>query len=103
MPEPRGRMFEDFSRFVSDAADMAHGVRREAELLMKAQVERLLASMDIVSREEFEAVKAMAIKARDENERLEKRILALEAHLGVTPPAAPRGEGRAEGGSDPSI
>ncbi len=99
MPETRGRMFEDFSRFMSDAAEMAHGVRREAEQLMKAQVERLLASMDIVSREEFEAVKAMAIRARDENERLEKRIAALEAHLGLTPPAAPA----ADTGGDPSI
>lgn len=96
MPETRGRMFEDISRLMSDAADMAQGVRREAESLAKAQVERLLASMDIVSREEFEAVKAMAIKARDENERLEKRILALEAHLGVTPPAE-------DAGKDPSI
>ena len=99
MPETRGGMFEDLSRLMSDAADMAHGVRREAESLMKAQVERLLASMDIVSREDFEAVKAMAIKARDENERLEKRILALEAHLGVTPPAAPS----EDTGRDPSI
>lgn len=95
MPETRGRMFEDLSRLMTDAADMAHGVRREAESLMKAQVERLLAGMDIVSREEFEAAKTMAIKARDENERLEKRLLALEAHLGVTP-AAPAG-------SDPAI
>ncbi len=99
MPETRGRMFEDFSRLMSDAADMAQGVRREAESLAKAQVERLLASMDIVSREEFEAVKAMAIKARDENERLEKRILALEAHLGVTPPVALS----EDAGKDPSI
>jgi BMFP domain-containing protein YqiC len=99
MPETRGRMFDDISRLMSDAADMAQGVRREAESLAKAQVERLLASMDIVSREEFEAVKAMAIKARDENERLEKRILALEAPLGVTPPAAPS----EDTGKDPSI
>ncbi len=98
MPETRGRMFEDFSRFVSDAADMAHGVRKEAEQLMKAQVERLLATMDVVSREEFEAAKTMAIKARDENERLEKRILALEAHLGVAPPTAPIADG-----GDPEI
>lgn len=99
MPETRGRMFEDLSRIMNDAADMAQGVRREAESLMKAQVERLFASMDIVSREEFEAVKTMAVKARDENERLEKRILALETHLGVTPPAGPS----EDIGKDPSI
>ncbi len=98
MAETRGRMFEDFSRIMSDAAEMAHGVRKEAESLMKGQVERLLASMDVVSREEFEAAKAMAIKARDENERLEKRIAALEAQLGMAPPTAPAGQG-----GDPSI
>src|SRR6185437_9262900 len=87
MAETRGRMFDDVSRFMSDAAGMAQGVRREAESLVKAQVERLLSSMDVVSREEFEATKAMAIKARDENERLEKRIVALEAKLGITPAA----------------
>jgi BMFP domain-containing protein YqiC len=97
MPETRGRIFDDFSRLMSDAAGMAQGVRREAESLMKAQVERLLATMDVVSREEFEATKAMAIKARDENERLEKRILALEAHLGITAPPAPSGP------ADPAI
>ena len=91
MAETRGRMFEDFSRIMSDAAEMAHGVRKEAESLMKAQVERLLASMDVVSREEFEAAKAMAIKARDENERLEQRIAALEAQQGICPPTAPEG------------
>ncbi|MGO9133009.1 MAG: accessory factor UbiK family protein [Methylovirgula sp.] len=85
MAEARGRMFEDFSKLMTDAAEMAHGVRREAESLVKGQVEKLLATMDVVSREEFEAAKAMAIKARDENERLEKRIAALEAHLGIAP------------------
>lgn len=85
MAETRGRMFDDFSRFMSDAAGMAQGVRKEVESLVKAQVERLLSSMDVVSREEFEATKAMAIRARDENERLEKRIVALEARLGIAP------------------
>jgi BMFP domain-containing protein YqiC len=92
-------MFDDFSRLMSDAAGMAQGVRREAESLVKAQVERLLASMDVVSREEFEAAKAMAIRARDENERLEKRILTLEAHLGIVPAVEPG----TDGGADPAI
>lgn len=85
MADTRGRMFDDVSRFMSDAAGMAQGVRKEAESLVKAQVERLLSAMDVVSREEFEATKEMAIKARDENERLEKRIVALEARLGIAP------------------
>jgi BMFP domain-containing protein YqiC len=60
---------------------MATGVRREAETLLKTQLERLLATMDVVSREEHEAVKEMAAAARDDNERLEARIAALEARL----------------------
>jgi len=92
MPQSRGTMFDDFSRLMTDAAEMAHGVRREAETMVKAQVERLLASMDVVSREEFEATRDMAIAARDENERLAKRIAALEAKISVEP-AAPSPSG----------
>ena len=81
MRETRGNMFEDFSRLMTDAAEVAHGVRREAETVLKGQVERLLHTMDIVTREEFEAVKEMAARAREENEKLAKRIAALEARL----------------------
>jgi BMFP domain-containing protein YqiC len=89
MRQPGGRLFDDFSRLVTDASGLAAGVRREIDTVVRGQVERLLAAMDVVSREEFEAAKAMASLARDENERLEKRILALEAKLGspATPPA----------------
>lgn len=83
MPETRGSMFDDFTKLMSDAAGVAHGVRKEAESMMKAQAERFLATMDVVSREEFEAAKAMAVKAREENERLEKRIADLEAKLAM--------------------
>lgn len=88
MPQPGGRLFDDFSRLVTDASGLAAGVRREIETAVRGQVERLLAAMDVVSREEFEAAKRMASLARDENERLEKRILALEQKLGTagTPP-----------------
>ena len=57
---------------------MAQGVRREAETMVKTQIERLLASMDVVTREEFEAVRDMAAAAREENESLKARIAALE-------------------------
>jgi BMFP domain-containing protein YqiC len=87
----QSRVYEDFTRLVTDAAEMAQGVRREAETAIKSQLERLLATMDVVTREEFEAVKEMAAKARDENERLSARIADLEKKLG----AAPKG-----GGSD---
>ncbi len=82
MPQSR-RVFDDFSRLMNDATEIAQGVRREAEGAVKAQVERFLSAMDIVSREEFEAVREMAIAARDENDQLKKRIEALEAKLGA--------------------
>lgn len=83
MRQPRGRIFDDFSRLFSDASGVANGVRREAETVVKAQVERLLTAMDVVTREEFEAARQMAVMARDENERLERRIKELEARLGT--------------------
>lgn len=81
MNQPRGRLFDDVSRLVSDAAGMASSVRREVETIVKTQMERLLSSMDVVQREEFEAVKEMAALAREENDKLEARIKALEAKL----------------------
>jgi BMFP domain-containing protein YqiC len=77
----QNRVYEDFTRLVTDAAEMAQGVRREAETVIKSQLERMLASMDVITREEFEAVKEMAAKARDENEKLSQRLAALEASL----------------------
>ncbi len=82
MPQTSGRLFDDLSRLITDAAGLAEGARREVETLVKAQFERLLAGMDVVTREEFEAVKEMAAKARGENEALAARIAALEAKLG---------------------
>lgn len=66
---------------MTDAAGAAQGMKREVETLMRSQGERFLREMDVVSREEFEAVKAMAEKARAENEALAARIVALEAAL----------------------
>jgi BMFP domain-containing protein YqiC len=93
MVEPRGRILDDFARLVTDAAGVAQGVRREAETLARAQLDRLITSMDLVSREEFEAVRDMAGRAREENEALQKRIAALEATLAVGATAASAGSG----------
>ena len=79
----QNRLLDDFARLFTDAAGMAQGVRREAEGVVKAQFERLIRDMDVVSREEFEAVREKAILAREENERLAARITALEAKLGI--------------------
>ena len=81
MPQTRGRLFDDISRLMTDAAGLAEGARREVETIARSQLERLMAGMDVVSREEFEAVREMAVRARAENEKLEARIAALEARL----------------------
>ncbi len=65
MPQTSGRLFDDLSRLITDAAGLAEGARREVETIVRAQFERLLAGMDVVTREEFEAVKDMAAKARE--------------------------------------
>jgi len=75
------RFLDELSKLLSDAAGAAQGMRREVETLMKAQGERILRDMDVVQREEFEAVKEMAAKARDENERLSARVAELESEL----------------------
>ena len=73
------RVLDDVARLMTDAAEVAQGVRREAETAVKSQLDRLLATMDVVSREEFEVVKQMAAMAREENEKLSQRVTALEA------------------------
>lgn len=85
MPQSSNRLLDELAKLMTDAAGAAQGVRQEAEAVVRGQAERILADMDVVRREEFEAVKAMAEKAREENERLEARIAALEAKL---PPAS---------------
>lgn len=85
MPQTSNRIFDEIGRVMTDAAGVAQGVRREVEGVMRSQAERILADLDVVKREEFEAVRAMAVKAREENERLQARIAALEAKLGLGP------------------
>jgi BMFP domain-containing protein YqiC len=83
MTQTSNRFFDDIARLVTDAAGAAQGVKREVETIVKSQGERVLNGMDVVRREDFEIVRAMAEKARLENERLEARIAALEAKLGL--------------------
>jgi len=81
MTQTNNRFIDEFARLMTDAAGAAQGMRRELETLMKAQAERMLRDMDVVQREEFEAVKDMAARAREENERLAARLATLEAEL----------------------
>ncbi len=81
MSSGTNRILDDFAKLMTDAAGAAQGLRREAETAFQAQAERFLNGMDVVKREEFEAVREMAARARDENEALKARIEALEAKL----------------------
>jgi BMFP domain-containing protein YqiC len=89
MPQTRGQFFDDVSRLFTDAAGLADSARREVETLARARLEKLLAAMNVVSREEFEAVREMAVRAREQNDKLEARIAALEARLAAGGQATP--------------
>ena len=86
MAQTTNRFFDEVARLMNDAAGVARGVRREFDTMMRTQAERILRDLDVVQREEFEAVKEMARLAREENEALKARIAALEAKLGAAPP-----------------
>ena len=77
--QSRSRILDDISQLMTNAAGVAQGVKDEAETAVRQRVERLLSDMDLVTREEFEAVREMAQKAREENEELKARLDALEA------------------------
>jgi BMFP domain-containing protein YqiC len=86
MVQTTNRFFDEVARLMNDAAGVAQGVRREFETLFRGQAERILRDLDLVQREEFEAVKDMARLAREENEALKARIAALESKAGGTNP-----------------
>ena len=87
--QSQNRIFDDIARGAGGAVGALSGVRDEIEARLRDQLERVLAGMDLVSREEFEAVKAMAAKAREEQERLLLRIEALESRLAQSESPAP--------------
>ena len=95
MTQTQNRFFDEIARLMNDAAGVASGVRREFDTLFRTQADRVLRDLDLVKREEFEAVKEMARLAREENEALHARVAALEAKLAAsawrpaTPPPAP--------------
>jgi len=79
--QTRSTLLDDLSQLMTNAAGVAQGMRDEAQTMMRARVERFLADSQLVTREEFEAVRVMAQKAREENEALAARLVALEAAL----------------------
>jgi BMFP domain-containing protein YqiC len=79
--QSQNRFFDDLARVANGAMGALSGVRGDIEARFRDQLERVLAGMDLVTREEFEAVKAMAAKAREEQEELQRRVAALESQL----------------------
>jgi len=90
MTTTSSRFFDELAKLMGNAAGAAQGVRREIDTLVQNQVERVLNNLEVVKREEFEAVKAMAARAREENDQLAKRLDELEAKA-----AAKSGKSRA--------
>ncbi len=90
MVQTTGRLYDEMARLMNDAAGVAQWVRREFDTVLRTQAERILRDLDVVHREELEAVKEMARLAREENEALKARVAAMEAKFGA-PPAASAG------------
>lgn len=86
MPHSQNRALDELAKLITDAVGAAGGVRREVETLVRSQGERLVRDMELVRRDEFDVVRTLAIKAREENERLEARVAALEARLAALEP-----------------
>ena len=97
--QSENKLFDDLVKMVNGVAGTMAGVGREAEASMREKAREWMAGADFVSRDEFEAVKAMAAAARDENEILKSRIAALEAKAAGSAPGAKR-PGKAKGGSE---
>ena len=79
--QTRSRILEDIARLTNGAAGVASGMRDEVETLVQQRLERVLENLNLVRREEFEVIEAVAIRAREEQEALEKRVVALEKKL----------------------
>jgi BMFP domain-containing protein YqiC len=97
MTQTTNRFFDEIGRLMNDAAGAAQGVKREFDSVMRSQAEKILRDLDIVKREEFEAVKDMARLAREENETLKARIAVLEGKLGIAPTAPDVGSTKTNG------
>lgn len=90
MTQTSNRILDEMARLMNDAAGVAQGVRREVDTVFKAQAEKILRDLDVVSREEFEAVKDMARLAREENDALRVRLEALEGKAAVKSAKKPK-------------
>lgn len=83
--QSRNKFLDDLAQLMTNAMGVAQGAREEAETAFRSMIDRWLADRDFVTREEFDAVRAMAQKAREENEALKARLAALEAAAAAGP------------------
>jgi BMFP domain-containing protein YqiC len=97
MTQTSNRFFDELGRLMNDAAGAAQGMKREFDTVWRSQAEKVLRDLDVVKREEFEAVRDMARLAREENETLKARIAVLEAKLGISPSPPDIGSMRTDG------
>lgn len=81
MADGPNKMFDEFAKLMTDAAGVAQGMRNEGETIFKAQAERMFNSLDIVKRDDFDAVREMAANARDENDKLHELVTKLEERI----------------------
>ena len=108
--QSENKILDDIARVASSAMGVAAGMRSEVEARIREQLERLLAQMDLVPREEFEAIKAVAVTAREEQEALSAKVLELERRLAAmesakaggakAPPRKRAAKGGKDGGAD---
>jgi BMFP domain-containing protein YqiC len=96
--QTRNKIFDDISQLMTNAMGVAQGAKEEAETAMRGWIDRWMAERDLVTREEFDAVRAMAQKAREENAALKARIEAMEAAAKPATKAASRATGTKAGG-----
>ena len=87
------RFLDGMAKFLTNAAGAAQAFKAEMETMVKARIEKMIADLDFVPRDEFDAVRAMAAKARTDNEKLSARVAELEAKLGMGK-AKPKSAGR---------
>jgi BMFP domain-containing protein YqiC len=88
--QTRNRFFDDLAKVANSAAGTVAGMKDEVEQMVRHRVESFIGNMNLVTREEFEVARAMAAKAREEQEKLEKRIVELEAKLKAQKPKTTR-------------
>jgi BMFP domain-containing protein YqiC len=103
MTQTSNRLLDEFAKLMTDAAGVAQGMRREVETAFRSQAERFLNEMNVVQREEFEAVRELATRAREESDALAHRVAALEARLGSAEPGdgpVKRGARKRSGGGE---